>query len=367
MLKEQKNYLVKKGNDMNRNRYRILPLLLVMLVLTAFTAAWSETATATTPVDVSKLSNAVKWVYMSDDYKICCAQAYQSASQRLPQLVKDKKPGTWCVVVDMDETIVSNVEAQAILETSGEKYSRANWIKWCEMEKCTPLEGALEFNGKVKQLGGLYLVVTNRGVEEQKATIENLDKIGFKYDAAVFKAGPYATDETKQWRRDDIEAGTLKGLPGGKSLPPLNIVMLAGDQLSDIYDPVCYGLDDVKGEVAEKAVFLPNPMYGYWEQDYKGFTNKKVKVGEEFCIWLKSNVTTGYSWSLDPSVKSDVVKKVSNVYKAPKTEMCGAGGVEVWKFKAVAKGKVKLILNYSRPFDKGVKPAQVKTFNITVE
>jgi inhibitor of cysteine peptidase len=108
-------------------------------------------------------------------------------------------------------------------------------------------------------------------------------------------------------------------------------------------------------------------MYGYWEYNYKNFYNRKVKVGDEICVWLKSNPSTGYSWNLDSSTDEKIVKKVSKDFQPPKVQMPGAGGIDVWKFKAVSAGKTKIILNYSRPFEKGVKPVTVKEFNITVQ
>ena len=50
--------------------------------------------------------------------------------------------------------------------------------------------------------------------------------------------------------------------------------------------------------------------------------------------------------------------------EAGETPMVGAGGVENWTFKALAKGETTISMEYSRPWEGGEKAAQ--TFELTV-
>ena len=91
----------------------------------------------------------------------------------------------------------------------------------------------------------------------------------------------------------------------------------------------------------------------------------RVSRGGEVRITLDSNATTGYSWSLarlDPGV----LEKAHQEYVAPRTSRVGAGGQEVWKFKARSAGTTPLRLEYRRPWEKDAAPARVFEVTVTV-
>lgn len=92
----------------------------------------------------------------------------------------------------------------------------------------------------------------------------------------------------------------------------------------------------------------------------------EVQVGQEFAITLGSNPTTGYRWQLAEPLDESRLKLVGSEYKAPETERVGAGGREVWTFKAVGAGKTSIALRYVRPWEKDVPPAETRTFVIVV-
>lgn len=207
-----------------------------------------------------KLSNDVVWVKRSTTYKCCVQQAYLNAMDRLRTLSKDKEAGTWCVVLDADETIISNVAFQM----SGISFSSKSWTKWCEKAAATALPGSEEFCGLVQELGGKVIIVTNRKGHLQAATEKNLKDLGFPYDVVLTRDGAYAKDKTKVMRREAIRKGTVKTLPAGMKLPPLEIIMLAGDQTHDLYDSHKLNFEDVKDRFANDFIIIPNPMYGSW-------------------------------------------------------------------------------------------------------
>lgn len=80
----------------------------------------------------------------------------------------------------------------------------------------------------------------------------------------------------------------------------------------------------------------------------------KVKKGDIFKLKLESNPSTGYSWNFAEPFDSTVInlnKKEFEQKTKDGAPMMGAGGTEVWIFKAIEKGKTKIKLKYSRSWE----------------
>ena len=93
----------------------------------------------------------------------------------------------------------------------------------------------------------------------------------------------------------------------------------------------------------------------------------EVEVGSLLTVTLESNVTTGFQWQLAENSDDTVLELVGNEYEDPDeagSEAVGASGEEVWKFKAVEKGKGTLVLEYNQPWPGGMKAD--KSFTLTV-
>jgi len=92
-----------------------------------------------------------------------------------------------------------------------------------------------------------------------------------------------------------------------------------------------------------------------------------VNLGQEFTITLNSNPTTGYHWQMDKSPDKSMVDLISSVFVGPETKLVGAGGREIWTFKAVGKGHTELKMKYIRPWEKDVAPVEIAEFDIFVQ
>ena len=92
-----------------------------------------------------------------------------------------------------------------------------------------------------------------------------------------------------------------------------------------------------------------------------------VDLNKTFSISLKSNPTTGYGWQLSKPMDQTVVQCVTNIYEAPDSKLMGAGGHEVWTFKAVGQGKVVISMQYVRPWEKDKPPVKTQVFNVVVK
>ncbi|MDY7018579.1 MAG: protease inhibitor I42 family protein [Chloroflexota bacterium] len=97
------------------------------------------------------------------------------------------------------------------------------------------------------------------------------------------------------------------------------------------------------------------------------YDGKEVElgVGDSLLVTLESNSTTGFSWELAKISDETVLKQIHQKYEGPGSGAPpGAGGQEVWTFKAFKDGTSSISMEYSRPWEGGEKAAE--TFNLTV-
>jgi inhibitor of cysteine peptidase len=68
-----------------------------------------------------------------------------------------------------------------------------------------------------------------------------------------------------------------------------------------------------------------------------------MAVGDTLTVTLESNVTTGYSWTEYCNIDdAAVIQQIDHIYQSPATPIPGAGGKEVWTFKALKAGKSRI-------------------------
>ena len=92
-----------------------------------------------------------------------------------------------------------------------------------------------------------------------------------------------------------------------------------------------------------------------------------LTCGFRFTVRMHSNPTTGYGWQLAKPLDEKIVVLVTNDYIHPDTTLVGAGGNEVWIFKAVGRGQVEIALKYARPWEKDRPPAETNVFKVVVK
>jgi inhibitor of cysteine peptidase len=73
----------------------------------------------------------------------------------------------------------------------------------------------------------------------------------------------------------------------------------------------------------------------------------QVAAGEAFAVRLAGNPTTGYTWQA--SVDSSYLELVDQEFE-PRGEGVGAGGHEVFRFRARATGETEIGFEYRRPW-----------------
>ena len=83
-------------------------------------------------------------------------------------------------------------------------------------------------------------------------------------------------------------------------------------------------------------------------------------------IALPANHTTGYEWSF-VTPPNATVAYVGIAYQDSTSGRVGAGGQEVWIFRASQPGSVSLAFRYTRPFDASTQTnARHVTFHVQV-
>ena len=258
-------------------KYLSLPIL--SLLLTACTVAPSDPR----PED----DFGLRWVKTAAEYDALTRQAYATATRALPEFVHDK---TWsalpgqtdaddlppAVILDVDETVVSNVDFQLVFERPFE-----NWKleKWTSETPAMPIQGVLEFVEAARAMGVTVLFVTNRPCEiiegnnhpcpQKLTTIDDIAEVGIETDTDhVFLS------EERGWNREKL---TRRNYLAQK----YRILMLIGDDLGDfipcsrssLYAPCTTKATQAsrKASIAHYSKYwgngwyiLPNPMHGSW-------------------------------------------------------------------------------------------------------
>lgn len=257
---------------MRRSALSFLPLLFAFACATATRGpapapvpAPPPAATATpapapaAPVDVAELSDDVRWVVASAEYRAAVWQAFRLATERAEELAAGREPGTWAVSVDADETVLGNVQYEVERRDFAEEFDPDAWRDWVARREAIALPGARQFLQRVRALGGKVIVVTNRKVEEAADTEANLQALQLPYDLLL----PRQKESDKNARWEAVAAGTVA--PG---LPPLEIVLWVGDNIKDfprLDQSLLQAPESALAPFGDRFVVLPNPMYGSWK------------------------------------------------------------------------------------------------------
>jgi len=92
----------------------------------------------------------------------------------------------------------------------------------------------------------------------------------------------------------------------------------------------------------------------------------QVEVGDKLRMELCSNPTTGFKWDYELTVEN-VVNEEDHDFEEPSRDIVGGSGTEFWTFEAIEKGMTELRMEYSQPWEGGLKAEQTYTISITVE
>jgi predicted secreted protein len=105
------------------------------------------------------------------------------------------------------------------------------------------------------------------------------------------------------------------------------------------------------------------------EQDDFSDPKKPINVstGKEFTIVIGANHTTGFLWELTKPLDRSIVELVRKEYKIDGTGRVGAGGKEVWIFRALEAGTARISMKYTRPWEKNGRGVKIVDFDVMVK
>lgn len=257
------------------------------LFILVFTVVSGGACSTQAPTHSPENDLGILWVKHSAEYRAITLQVYQSAAADLPGFITDKNwsamPGhpvdpslPPAVVIDVDETVVSNVEFQLAFERP---FTNRKMYDFFQEHDAIPVAGVVDFVTAARAAGVTPFFVTNRPCEpvEGKAgdcpqkdwTIKELRSIGIETDADhVLLADEQGWDRAKIGRREHI-AGNYR------------VIMLFGDDLGDfspcvrktLYGPCTEpATKQSRQAIIEKHkhlwgngwYILPGPMHGSW-------------------------------------------------------------------------------------------------------
>ena len=191
------------------------------------------------------------------EYEAVVRQTYRMAEDHVERTAVGRAAGTWGVVLDADETVISNLAYQ--IERAGRPHDEDAWSAWVRRREATALPGAAAFLTRVRALGGKIAIVTNRREAVCADTRAVLEARGLAYDLMLCR-----TDSgDKNTRFDAVQSGLLPSI-----LPPLAVVAFVGDNITDfpkLSQAIRGTGDDAFNEFGSRFFVLPNPMYGSWQ------------------------------------------------------------------------------------------------------
>ena len=224
------------------------------------------------------------WYQNAAEVDALYQQGYNVATNKLKELLKQPTDKPYSIVLDIDETVLSNIPFQVKMIKDGTAFNPKLWDEWVQKAEAKPVAGAKEFLQFADKNKVQIYYISDRTDAQVDATIKNLEAQGLPVqgrDHLMFKK---EGDKSKEGRRQEV-------------LKHTNLVMLFGDNLVDFAEFSTKSEDDrdkmfeqLKAEFGDKFIIFPNPMYGSWESAvYKG--EKKDGKGQSEA---RMNALKGY-------------------------------------------------------------------------
>ncbi len=219
---------------------RLFPLFIALFTVTACVSTVPpdrEDWRHNNVVEAYPLRAQTEWVAHSGEWRIAAQNGYMQALKYVEKEAKQREPGSWAVVLDVDETVLSNVEYHIALDRSASKFTPGSWRDWVEERSAAPVPDAFTFMHRVQDIGGEVAFVTNRMDYEKAATIDNLSMYGLVYgrDYNVIFTRSYPEGGAQK----DVRFAEVERLLSKNKHHSVRTIAYIGDQVGD--KPVALG------------------------------------------------------------------------------------------------------------------------------
>ena len=227
----------------------------------AATAATPSSTTTPAPPSAEALPDSLRWVQRSAEYHALVLQTYRAATAAIERHVSTSDGRAWAVVLDADETVISNLTYQIERANIRAAFSPESWNAWVRRREATPLPGTSQFLARVRALGGRIAIVTNRLQSECDDTQAVFRAGGLVFDAMLCRPDGGPSDKNPRFAA--VASGQTAAGPA-----PLEVVAFIGDNIQDF--PSLTQAARQQGETAfgqfgVRYFMIPNPMYGSWQ------------------------------------------------------------------------------------------------------
>lgn len=260
---------------------------IVAIVTAVVTGCATAPEPAPVPHDPTK-DLGVLWVKHAAEYQAVSRQIYAQATSDLPRFVADTSwsalPGHSgrsdlppAVILDVDETVVSNVDFQLTFVPPFEAWKLDDWSS---NYRSLPINGVTAFVAAARDAGVSVFFVTNRPCETRdgnddpcplkQTTIDDIHELGIAVDAEHL----LLSRERPDWNREKLSRREFIASTH-------RVIMLLGDDLGDFIPCVRKKIVSpctIPATAASRAsavetyrdywgagwYILPNPMHGSW-------------------------------------------------------------------------------------------------------
>ncbi len=240
---------------------RLSIALVTLMALAACATRAPSGAPMATPPASPPTPDSIRWVQRSAEYQAALHQVYRAATAHVEQAAASRAAGTWAVILDADDTVLSNAVYQLERARVGAGFSPESWNAWVKRREATPLPGAGEFLGRVRALGGRIAIVTNRLQSECDDTAAVFEAHRLVHDAMLCR--PDGSPSDKNPRFEAVAAGR-----SAAGASPLDVVAFVGDNILDfprLSQAVAGGPPTAFADFGVRYFVVPNPMYGSWQ------------------------------------------------------------------------------------------------------
>ncbi len=220
--------------------------------------------------------NATYWTQRSVEFKATALAAFALAQIRLDQALADKnwtaapaeqKAGysslPSAVILDVDETLLDNSAYQAWMAIRGTSFDPRTWTAFVNSQISTPIPGAVEFAKYAESKGVKVFYVSNRTVEEEPATRQNMERYGFPMGGNV---------DTFLTSREKPDWTSAKGTRRAYIAKDYRVLLNVGDNFGDFVDEYRGNeterlkvLEAHRGLWGRQWIMVANPTYGSFE------------------------------------------------------------------------------------------------------
>lgn len=266
------------------------------LALGAITIALGTGVARAEDPQPSDMLLATLWTQRSVEFKGNALTVYALGRLRLDQALADTKwtaapveqKGDFAnlppaIVLDVDETVLDNSLYQVWMMKNGKTFSTKTWNEFCDARVSRAIPGAVEFTKYADSKGVKLFYITNRGVEVEKSTRENMEKLGFPMGGNV---------DTFLMQNEKPDWSSTKGTRRTVIAKDYRILLNFGDNFGDFDDRYrareadrLKAFDENKERWGREWLMIANPTYGSFDTAPYGHDFKKPLEVQRKAKW----------------------------------------------------------------------------------